>query len=392
MKKLYVLICAFFCSLYFSNEVNAQWVFIGSTNTPGPPYNLLYYKLISVNNPADRYASVIELSVQGDANYFQMQALYQIRVDKYEGTPDRFDGMEIKCISGNPGAANFYVYNNALWVKSNCQWGGLYYQKAAEFNSTVISSTITSGETEPTGFLKATNSYGLKCDFDNNNFYELPYFGFAGESNFAGPITIKSDLSNSQTRPAVTNGTIKGEIRGSSGESPLMDDGFLRLSAGGGTNYWVKSFIDLSGYTDNVSSDRYQNIILGTSGSERMRIDAMGNVVIGTTNSQGYKLSVNGAMRTKKVVVTQTGWPDYVFDSSYQLPSLDSVSSFIQANKHLPDMPSAATVEKDGHDVGEVQKQLLKKVEEMTLYMIKQEEKIKILENEVKVLKHENKK
>ncbi|MBN9300161.1 MAG: hypothetical protein J0I41_24395 [Filimonas sp.] len=114
-----------------------------------------------------------------------------------------------------------------------------------------------------------------------------------------------------------------------------------------------------------------------------------GNVSIGTTDSKGYKLAVNGAIRTKKVVVTQTDWPDYVFDSSYQLPSLDSVSSFIQVNKHLPDMPSAATVEKDGHDLGEVQKLLLKKMEEMTLYMIEIKKENAAMKIEIQKIKRQ---
>lgn len=96
-------------------------------------------------------------------------------------------------------------------------------------------------------------------------------------------------------------------------------------------------------------------------------------------------LSVNGTVLARKVRVSQSAsdWPDYVFDSSYQLPTLDSVSSFIQANKHLPDMPSAAVIEKDGHDLGEVQKQLLKKVEELTLYIIEQNKRIEMLENKI---------
>ena len=90
------------------------------------------------------------------------------------------------------------------------------------------------------------------------------------------------------------------------------------------------------------------------------------------TISPVEKLSVDGNILAKKVRVSvaSTDWPDYVFDSSYNLLSLDAVSSFIKENKHLPEMPSSLTVEKDGHDLGEVQKLLLKKVEELTLYVI----------------------
>lgn len=120
---------------------------------------------------------------------------------------------------------------------------------------------------------------------------------------------------------------------------------------------------------------------------ELFSMQTNGNIGIGTVNPT-QKLAVNGTILAKKVKVSQAAsdWPDYVFDSSYQLPSLDSVSSFIQVNKHLPDMPSAAVVEKDGHDLGEVQKLLLKKMEEMTLYIIKQEEKIKEQGNKIEAL------
>jgi hypothetical protein len=117
---------------------------------------------------------------------------------------------------------------------------------------------------------------------------------------------------------------------------------------------------------------------------------ANSNVGIGTT-SPTEKLSINGNVRAKKVIVTQAGWADYVFDPSYKLPSLDSISTFIKANKHLPEIPSAAAIEKDGQDVGEVQKLLLKKVEELTLYVIEQENNGKEMKRQNEELIQKNK-
>lgn len=116
-----------------------------------------------------------------------------------------------------------------------------------------------------------------------------------------------------------------------------------------------------------------------------------GNVGIGTTNPQA-KLAVNGDIFSKKIKVTQTGWPDYVFHSSYKLLSLKDLESYIQRNNHLPDVPSATDVEKSGLDLGDNQALLLKKIEELTLYIIEQDKTIKEQNNKINDLQNMNKK
>ena len=108
-----------------------------------------------------------------------------------------------------------------------------------------------------------------------------------------------------------------------------------------------------------------------------IRIDPSGHVSIGTSNAQNYTLAVNGPAIFTKVVVKAFGsWPDYVFRPGYYLPSLDSLSHFLQANHHLPEMPSADSVAKSGLDLGDNQAQLLKKIEELTLYVIQQQKEL----------------
>ncbi|MES2774020.1 MAG: hypothetical protein V4722_07535 [Bacteroidota bacterium] len=97
-----------------------------------------------------------------------------------------------------------------------------------------------------------------------------------------------------------------------------------------------------------------------------------GNVMIGDgTPAAGYELSVNGRIICEEAKVQlKTAWPDYVFAPSYQKPTLYSIEKFIKKNKHLPNIPNAATIEKDGLELGDMQKRLMEKVEELTLYMI----------------------
>lgn len=113
---------------------------------------------------------------------------------------------------------------------------------------------------------------------------------------------------------------------------------------------------------------------------ERLRITPSGYVGIGTINPQSL-LSVNGTITAKKLVVSLTGWPDYVFRKDYKLPTLQEIEEFIAVNQHLPGVPSASEVEKNGVNVGENQAILLKKIEELTLLLINQDKEQKKLQD-----------
>lgn len=102
-----------------------------------------------------------------------------------------------------------------------------------------------------------------------------------------------------------------------------------------------------------------------------LMLNTSGNVGIGTT-MPNEKLSVNGNIRAKEIKVEAANWPDYVFDLDYKVLGLKELDAYIKANKRLPEMPSAAVAEKDGVGLGELNKLLLKKVEELTLLLIEQ--------------------
>jgi hypothetical protein len=147
----------------------------------------------------------------------------------------------------------------------------------------------------------------------------------------------------------------------------------------------------------NVSSNsgtaNYVSKFTGTNAIANSLIYDNGTTVgIGTTTlNSAYKLAVEGTIGARKVKVTQTTpWADYVFNDDYKLQPLSAVENYIKTNKHLPEVPSAAQVAKEGIDVGENQTLLLKKIEELTLYMIEMKKSNERIEKQNELTKKEN--
>lgn len=142
-------------------------------------------------------------------------------------------------------------------------------------------------------------------------------------------------------------------------------------------------------YTENNSRIMEINgwrdpLCLKTNGSIVMN----GKVGINRENTTSdYTLAVNGGIITTKVFIQDVeNWPDYVFDANYKLMSLEDLKKFIVENKHLPEVPSESELAGEGYDMQEMQQAMMKKIEELTLYTLQQQEVIERLERRINEL------
>ncbi len=150
-------------------------------------------------------------------------------------------------------------------------------------------------------------------------------------------------------------------------------DGLKFASIGQGDLASANSTFDIQHFNGNDIRFLNANV-------EQVRILASnGNVGIGTP-SPDAKLAVSGQVHAQEVKVSITvPGPDYVFEKNYKLPTLEEIKTYIDQNKHLPEVPSAVEMEKNGMLLGEMNMLLLKKVEELTLYAIEMNKNVKEL-------------
>ena len=205
------------------------------------------------------------------------------------------------------------------------------------------------------------------------------------------PPTIPTNLSSSGTTDTTTSlsWTASGDNVGVTNYK-IFKDGNLEATLGNVTTYQVTgltasttyaftvSALDAAGnesaqgtavsVTTSASSGGGGSSVWTESGST---VSYSGNVAIGTSSvPSDYKLAVEGKIRTREIRVDQDTWPDYVFKEDYDLPTLEEIERYIEEKGHLPNIPSAKEVETNGIELGEMDKLLLEKIEELTLHTI----------------------
>ncbi|WP_299254030.1 tail fiber protein [uncultured Aquimarina sp.] len=142
----------------------------------------------------------------------------------------------------------------------------------------------------------------------------------------------------------------------------------------------TNSKVVIAGFGDYLEDQNHKLIVKDGTALIENAIYTNGRIAIGTTEEDpGYALTVKGKVHVQEVKVDLLGVlaPDYVFKKEYDLKTLEEVQNYIAKEGHLPNIPSASEMEKEGVNLKEMNMKLLEKVEELTLYTIAQEKAIK---------------
>lgn len=173
--------------------------------------------------------------------------------------------------------------------------------------------------------------------------------GATNASNFSSTEILFDDLTNGKRWSLLNTNT----------------NTFTLVSYQDGANYKSPVKIDFAAPTNSLT------------------INSIGNIGIGASANE-HKLAVAGSIISEEVIVKlQSNWPDHVFKNDYELPKLADVKQFIKQNHHLEGIPPEDEIQNNGINIASIQSKLLQKIEELTLYVIKQDEEINNLKDEV---------
>jgi len=223
-------------------------------------------------------------------------------------------------------------------------------------------ATIIGSPTETENILKIETTYegnshivGLECT-------SYPETGYGVGANFYGGHRGLRGISDGGSSAGTSMGLV-GTATGSTGNGIRIG---VHGAAYGGFENWAGYFNQGNVFVAN---------------DLRIGVDA-------EDGAAGYKLAVDGKIIAEEVRVQATGsWPDYVFEEDYDLQSINNLEKEIEKLGHLPGVPSAQEVEEGGIILGEMQKILLEKVEELTLYTIDLQKQVESLKAELQSIK-----
>ncbi|CAM4112956.1 hypothetical protein SAMN06265348_103296 [Pedobacter westerhofensis] len=253
------------------------------------------------------------------------------------------DYVEFLRVQPGDAAAGGYYSVSIAYTRINIAAGATHIASISHSNPSVWREV---GRVNNNGYLDQGQNFTIDC----NTEYANPRFRIRAVNTLglqSSPITV------------VINVTCMNE---NYGYTPIESRG---------NDLTVKSFLPMTNEWDLYVGNNYN------PASAFIAIKALtnGNVGIGTATPT-EKLSVNGNIRAREIKVESQNWPDYVFKPGYKLPPLDEVKAYIIQNEHLSEIPSGKEIGEKGLSLGAMNKLLMKKIEELTLYLIQKDEQL----------------
>jgi hypothetical protein len=315
-----------------------------------------------------------------------------------------------KSLSINGATASSVAFKTASATIATMGWNG----SSMSVSSTVVATPFTFSNmnvgigttTVPTNALEVNGTIKATTVID------------ATGISIASKWTKNSDKSITSSFPVSINSIAKENYQLSVGGlagpySTSNGQQGIYVSSFGGNSFFAQTFAGNAvyskaegyngtpGYSGYFEGGNFLISRLNQSANPDLFVNNDGNVSIGTKTIYAtpgvptdiFKLSVNGKIACKELNV-DVHWADFVFEPNYKLRKLHDVETYINDNKHLPDIPSADDVEKKGIGVGDMQSKMMQKIEELTLYIItqdkniqKQQATIELMQAEINALK-----
>ena len=264
-------------------------------------------------------------------------------------------------------AFNLHLHGTSDYIVTNAQSGIMQIDSthgilsAHPFSSNSYKSSINYGKTTRIGLTNSTTglleSDGAVLQMSGNN------FTISNREN--GVLSINA-LGTGITLSGVNGRTWFGSQASSNQTSTTYAETNI-LSTENGL------------YIENLVAAKY-GLSLKMHSEQDLAIQVMGYGG-STTTVRNFAVKANGEVFARKYTTTLSAIPDYVFEPNYPLMSLSELRNYVQTNKHLPNIPSAKEYEQTGVDLGELNRLLLEKTEELTLYILQLEERLKALES-----------
>ncbi len=336
------------------------------------------------------------------------QGTYAMRLTSTTGSTGRYTSYSFTAVVGD-------VYDISIWAKVGTQsddpafsaWSGL-----SGFGTTSITGTAWGEYTFTVTATSTTPSIRVYTGISSGSTGDIVYIDRVsilkqGQSDTQAP-TSPTLISNAHTETTADLSWSGATDDTGITSYKIFKDGTLEATLGDVSNHQIAGLLAGTSYSFTVTASDAAGNESTASNAVSVTTDSSsggggssvwsesgstatytGNVAIGTSSvPSGYKLAVDGHIRTREIRVDQDTWPDYVFKEGYDLLSLLEIQEYINQNGHLPNIPSAKEVETNGVELGELNKLLLEKIEELTLFAIQQQQMLQVQQQQLDELKN----